>query len=288
MTAREAQTVTLAFAVGRANASAAKIADGSVVEITGMKGNIQMRSGSYPVTFFTEAGTGVTVTATVMDNRSWDEESGEALYCNNFTVGASDVPDLKEGTKDSLQELIRLSGAVAVNEKLGTYVEILYADASELKARNGTYTVVFATEHVKGYADATVTGEETSGSGGVYMPDEEETYTGSTSRQMKKYNLIARSSYAVSPTGKQAILIKWRDRNGLKLKFDGVEIYRSTKRFSGFGKKPIFVTSLGRYYNTQLKGGVKYYYKVRGYVKIDGRKYYTSWSTKAFRIAKTK
>lgn len=105
---------------------------------------------------------------------------------------------------------------------------------------------------------------------------------------MSRYKLIARSSYAVSPKGKQAILIKWRDRNGLELNFDGVEIFRSTERFSGFGKKPIFDTSLGRYYNTDIEGGVKYYYKVRGYIKIGGVKYYTDWSRKAFRVAKTK
>ena len=68
--------------------------------------------------------------------------------------------------------------------------------------------------------------------------------------------------------------------------FDGVEIYRSTKRNSGYGKTPFFTTEKDAYYNTAIKKGTTYYYRVRGYVVIDGQKYYTDYSRKAIRTVK--
>ena len=69
------------------------------------------------------------------------------------------------------------------------------------------------------------------------------------------------------------------------MKFDGVEIFRSTKRYSGYGKEPIYVSKSGVYYNTAITPGTKYYYKVRGYVLVNGEKVYTDYSTKAWRTA---
>ena len=63
------------------------------------------------------------------------------------------------------------------------------------------------------------------------------------------------------------------------MEFDGVEIFRSTKKNSGYGNKPFYATkeskSKGYYINTKdVKVGTTYYYKLRGYVVIDGQKYY--------------
>ena len=96
-------------------------------------------------------------------------------------------------------------------------------------------------------------------------------------------SLVARSQAVTLKNGKKAIKITWYDQNGNEVKYDGVEIYRSTKRNTGYGKKPIYVSKSGVYYNTSIKLGTKYYYRVRGFREIDGQKYYTNWSLKAFR-----
>ncbi|MGN0736460.1 MAG: InlB B-repeat-containing protein [Anaerovoracaceae bacterium] len=107
--------------------------------------------------------------------------------------------------------------------------------------------------------------------------------------KLNSYELVTRSTACKSPSGKNAIRIRVYDKNGLSTDFfDGIEIYRSTKSNSGYGKKPIFVIKSGKssYYNTAIKSGTRYYYKVRGFVIIDGQKYYTDWSLKAIRTAK--
>ena len=98
-------------------------------------------------------------------------------------------------------------------------------------------------------------------------------------------NLVARSKAVTLKNGKKAIKITWYDKNGKEVKFEGVEIFRSTKRYSGYGKEPIYVSKSGVYYNTAIEAGTKYYYKVRGYVLVNGEKVYTDYSTKAWRTA---
>lgn len=103
---------------------------------------------------------------------------------------------------------------------------------------------------------------------------------------VKNSSLAARSMYAKAPSGKQSIKVYWFNRDGSKLDFDGYEVYRSVKRYSGYGTKPIFETTKARYYNTAIEKGTRYYYKVRGYKLIDGEKVYTPYSLKAWRLVK--
>ena len=67
------------------------------------------------------------------------------------------------------------------------------------------------------------------------------------------------------------------------------QIYRSVKKNSGFGKKPLFTTkpNAKTYTNTkQLKKGKRYYYKIKAYKMIDGKDVFSDWSNKAYRLAK--
>lgn len=108
---------------------------------------------------------------------------------------------------------------------------------------------------------------------------------------LAEQQLSARSKLVTMKNGKKAIKITWYNQNGETMDFDGVEIYRSAKRNSGYGNKPFYATkgsdTKGYYTNTKdVKIGTTYYYKVRGYVIIDGNKHYTDYSLKAIRTVK--
>lgn len=84
------------------------------------------------------------------------------------------------------------------------------------------------------------------------------------------------------------VLLTWTKSKGYKV--DYFEFYRSVKRYSGYGTKAFFTTADGSWSkylnNKELKAGNTYYYKVRGVRVIDGQKYYTQWSHKAWRTIK--
>jgi len=101
---------------------------------------------------------------------------------------------------------------------------------------------------------------------------------------VKKIKFKLKSKLVKAKNGKKAVKLTWDTRSDLE--FDGVAVYRSTRKNSGYGKKPFFTTTKDSYTNTAVKNGTRYYYKVRGYVYIDGEKVYTDYSTKAWRTVK--
>jgi len=93
---------------------------------------------------------------------------------------------------------------------------------------------------------------------------------------------FALKSQKTSLNGKRAIRVTWDAPE--ETDFDGFEVYRSAKRYKGFGTKPLFVTEKETYTNNKgLKKGNTYYYKVRGFKYINDEKVYTAWSGKAWR-----
>ena len=89
---------------------------------------------------------------------------------------------------------------------------------------------------------------------------------------------------ASSKAGKGYITVTWKV-TGDAAAADGYQIWKSTKKNSGF--KKAFTTTKTTYKNTKgLKKGVKYYYKVRAYKVVDGKNVYSDWSNKAYRTAK--
>ena len=107
-----------------------------------------------------------------------------------------------------------------------------------------------------------------------------------TTALLAEQKLAARSKLVTMKNGKKAVKITWYNKSGELMAFNGVEIFRSTKRNSGYGKKPIYTTTKNAYYNTAVKKGTRYYYKVRGFVIIDGKKHYTDLSLMAIRTVK--
>ena len=89
---------------------------------------------------------------------------------------------------------------------------------------------------------------------------------------------------AKSTAKKGSITVKW-SVVGDDSSADGYQIWKSTKKNSGY--KKAFTTTKKTYKNTKgLKKGTKYYYKVRAYVVVEGKTYYSDWSNKAFRKVK--
>ena len=104
---------------------------------------------------------------------------------------------------------------------------------------------------------------------------------------VESLKVVKNHSTAGRTNGKSWIRIEWSTQ-GDDSYVQGYEIYKSTKKNSGY--KYAFTTKnpANKWYkNTAgLKKGTRYYYKVRAFVEIDGQKYYSDWSNKAYRIAK--
>ena len=90
---------------------------------------------------------------------------------------------------------------------------------------------------------------------------------------------------------KSGIKVSWTKNkvDGTSYRVDYYQVYRSLKKSSGYGKKPVYTTETGsrRYFTSKaatMEKGSRYYFKVRGVRVIDGKKYYTKWSNKAYRI----
>lgn len=97
-------------------------------------------------------------------------------------------------------------------------------------------------------------------------------------------NLILKAKVVKGKKGKKAVMLTVKNNSGVE--YDGIEIFRSQKKYSGYGKKPIMTTTKNKYKNTKVKKGQKYYYKVRAYIMEDGVKVYSSWSTKVRVVVK--
>ena len=84
-------------------------------------------------------------------------------------------------------------------------------------------------------------------------------------------------------SGKKKITVKWGRIAGA----DGYVIYRSNKRSSGYKKvRTITKGSTVSFVNKKLKKKKTYYYKIRAYRNVNGRKVYSSYS--AVKKCKTK
>ena len=102
---------------------------------------------------------------------------------------------------------------------------------------------------------------------------------------VEKRDFATKSKVITRKGGKKVIRLTWTAPDGVDV--DGYEVFRSTKKNSGFGTKPYFETTNTSYTNTKnLKPGKIYYYKVRAFVVINGERVYTDYSLQAFRTIK--
>lgn len=215
-------------------------------------------------------------------------------------------------------ELFKMQFKVADNAKEGTYrISVTYSPADTANVKGELLDVVTeaGTITVKGQPvgggsgsqDGSGSGSEggsvtppagsgsDSGSGDVTAPDDTESEAdkqASFISDVKKTELKL-SSKLTKLNGKRAIKLTWKLTGDSEIEvgdLDGFCVHRSTKKSSGYGVKPFYTTKNVKklsYTNSKsLKKGKTYYFKVRGYVEIDGKKYYTKWSNKAWRTVK--
>ena len=211
--------------------------------------------------------TGKAETVSIIAEKVKEEAGAVRFELKVVTSSGKVISDFKGG---NVSVTVNVPKSLSDKNLVCVYVDengLMHKVEGKLNA-DGTYT--FITGHFSQYA---------------LMPEEDaEAAIAEQKEAVKAARFKLRSQIVKTKSGKKAIRITWT--NPTDIKFDGVEIYRSTKKSSGYGKKAIFVSKSGKYTNTSVKAGKKYYYKVRGFVTIDGEKVYTDWSYKAYRTVK--
>ena len=133
-------------------------------------------------------------------------------------------------------------------------------------AENGYY--FFETEHLSTYALAEASAAKT-------YAKQQSTLQGVQKTSVK---LTAKKN---AP----GIRLAWTKAKGYKV--DGYQVYRAASKNGSYGR--ILTTKTGSKLQTinakNLKKGKTYYYKVRGYRIVNGKKYYTKWSQVSARRA---
>lgn len=96
---------------------------------------------------------------------------------------------------------------------------------------------------------------------------------------------IKLKSKLVKVKGKKTVKLSWSRIGDIKL--DGYQIKRTLKKTGGKSVKFYAKASAKKYSDSKsLKKGKKYYYRIRGYKVIEGKKIYTAWSNAAYRTVK--
>ena len=96
-----------------------------------------------------------------------------------------------------------------------------------------------------------------------------------TSSEVKATPMYATTNYE-----NKGLKIMWTSPN---IKVDGYEVWRSTTKNGTYTKKKTTDSNVYSWKNTGLKVGKRYFYKVRAYKLVDGKKVYTKFSSKGYR-----
>lgn len=109
-----------------------------------------------------------------------------------------------------------------------------------------------------------------------YVVSDGASYYGGFSNTISIMTKPAKASKVKLKAGNGQVTIKWKKIKGVS----GYAIYRSTKKSGGYKKiKTVKKASTTSYTNKNLSSNKKYYYKVRAYKNVKGKKVYGSYSS---------
>lgn len=106
----------------------------------------------------------------------------------------------------------------------------------------------------------------------------EGTYTGYSA--VKKVKPVPAATKVYTAAGKKRITVKWKKVSGAT----GYYVYRATKKKGKY--KKVKSTKARKWTNKKLKKGRRYYYKVKAYRKVSGKKIFGSYSNISYKKAK--
>ncbi|MCM1256346.1 MAG: Ig-like domain-containing protein [Roseburia sp.] len=109
-----------------------------------------------------------------------------------------------------------------------------------------------------------------------YKVSDGATYFGDFSNTVSVVTLPSTPGSVKVKAGKKQVKISWKKVSGVT----GYEVYRSTKKSSGYKKvTTIKKASTTSYTNKKLSSKKKYYFKVRAYKTVNGKKLYSAYSS---------
>lgn len=250
------------------------------------------------------------------DGKSLDFETGEALSTGSAFGSVDETGGqivwfhVKNSKENGKLFLVKLK--VAENARSGDYsIKISYSPENTITQKETPVTcrTTDGTITIKESSTTGSTGSTGSvgiGTGGSIAPDQGDTEkpsddkveqpeittpeanepTAAEPASVIKAVKIKLTTKLTKKNGKSSITLTWK-ANNRNVQFDGYDIRRSVKKNSGYGTKPFMLVKKTKYINkTNLKKGKTYYYRVRAYQIIDGKKVYTKWSNKSWKTVK--
>ena len=110
----------------------------------------------------------------------------------------------------------------------------------------------------------------------AYKTVNKKKYYGSYSSELQTATKTSTPKITSVTTGSKKANLKWKKVSGAT----GYEIYMATSKNGKYSKiKTITKASTGKYSKTKLKKNKKYYFKIRTYKTVKGKKIYSSYST---------
>lgn len=204
-----------------------------------------------------------------------------------YNADRESITELNDIKKTTIEEGIRLSTGM-------TYIKVISQDSWEYRQPiDCIYHLTVTTTQIKdedttnkpdntGASNNTNTSDKITNSGGTTNPGTTNQTNGTSNTTTVSDKTIQKAittskvtTSTVTSKKKKSVYLRWK-----KQKYaGGYEIYRSTKKKKGYKKvKTIKGGSKVSWTDKKVKGGKTYYYKIRAYRKIKGKKAVSGFS----------